>query len=133
MSNWHLYPDRKVVGQDFSGEEHVVVPNQSMSLKEILRRFIKRESLPVERQGVYAEGFGDLEKMMHEDFTQVEERVEELKKKVSDGKKKSSEKAAAEKAAAEKRAKADRPDPKADPAGETASPKAGAGSSDKPA
>jgi len=119
MSNMRLYPDRKVVGQDFSNEKVTVVPNQSMSLKEILRRFIKRESLPVEKQGVYAEGFGDLEKMMHEDFTQVEERVEELKKKVSDGKKKSSEKAAA-------KAKAEA-EPKADPAGETASPKAGTG------
>lgn len=88
MRNLRLYPEVKVIGQDFSKEQVMVVPNQSMTLKEILRRFVRRESLPVEKQGVYAEGFGDLEKMAHEDFVERDERIAELKEKVARGKKK---------------------------------------------
>lgn len=35
------------VGQDYSKEKDIVVPNQSMSLKEILDRFTREQSLPV--------------------------------------------------------------------------------------
>lgn len=104
MSKWHLYPNREIVGQDFSNEKPVVVPNQSMTLKEILRRFVRRESLPIERQGIYAEGFGDLEKIVHEDFTVQEERLNEVRKKVENAKKKSSEKADAKGKAAKAKA-----------------------------
>lgn len=116
-TNWHLYPSRKVVGQDYTNVKKIVVPNQSMTLKEILRRFVRRESLPVEKQGIYAEGFGDLEKMMHEDFTVQEERINELKKRVEDVKAKD----ASAKADAQAKASAKRePEPKADPsAGKT--------------
>lgn len=99
---WRLYPDRQIVGQDLSKEKSVVVPNQSMTLKEILRRFVRRESLPIERQGIYAEGFGDLEKIMHEDFTVQEERLNEVRKKVENAK----EKDARAKADAKSKAKA---------------------------
>lgn len=116
---WHLYPDRKVVGQDFSKEKVIVVPDQSMTLKEILRRFVRRESLPVEHNGIYAEGFGDLEKMVHEDFVEQEERINELRKKVEDGKAKSRKEVDAK-----AKAKSE-----ADPAArETDPPKAGSGS-----
>lgn len=119
MSKWHLYPNREVVGQDFSNEKTVTVPNQSMTLKEILRRFVRRESLPIQRQGIYAEGFGDLEKIMHEDFTVQEERLNEVRKKVEYAKKKSSEKADAKGKAAKAKA--------SETAGETDSPAAGSG------
>ncbi|MEM2002859.1 MAG: hypothetical protein QXT77_09465 [Candidatus Methanomethylicaceae archaeon] len=119
-TNWHLYPSRKVVGQDYTNVKKIVVPNQSMTLKEILRRFVRRESLPVEKQGMYAEGFGDLEKMMHEDFTVQEERINELKKKVADAKEKED---ASAKADAQAKAK-----PKADPSAREADPsQAGSG------
>lgn len=120
---WRLYPDRQVIGQDFSDEKTVTIPDQSMSLKEILRRFVRRESLPVEHKGVYAEGFGDLEKMVNEDFVEQEERINELKKKVEDGKAKSRKEADAKaKAEAEAKARA--------AARETDPPKADSGADD---
>jgi len=111
---WHLYPNREIVGQDFSNEKPVVVPNQSMTLKEILRRFVRRESLPIERQGIYAEGFGDLEKIVHEDFTVQEERLNEVKKKVENAKQKDTRAKADAKGKAAK-AKADTSSGETDP------------------
>lgn len=64
------------------------VPNQSMSLKEILRRFIKREALPVEKEGVYFESEYDLEKLRHEDITVKHEVLAEVKKDVERKKRK---------------------------------------------
>lgn len=53
--------------------DRATVPNQSLSLKQILTKFIKREALPVGRQGVYETKFGDLEKIMNADFVEREE------------------------------------------------------------
>lgn len=75
----YLYPKVVVERQSFLGVKREVVPNQSMSLKEILRRFVKREALPVARQGMYEERFGDLEKLGKADITVQMERIEELK------------------------------------------------------
>lgn len=95
MSKLALYPNaRKVEREDFKGQKINTIPSQSMTLKEIIRRFIRRESLPIERQGVYHEGLGDLEKMSKEDIHDQMERVESLKgkiKRASDKKKKDEE------------------------------------------
>lgn len=55
-----------------------------MSLREILRRFVRRESLPVAREGVYEERFGDLEKLSKADITIQLDKVEELKNRIAD-------------------------------------------------
>lgn len=74
-----LYPSRTEKGQSFKGVKRYAVPNQSMTLQEILRRFIRKESLPVAKEGVYEERFGDLEKLSKKDITEQFEVVEELK------------------------------------------------------
>lgn len=96
-----LYPEVKVLGQSFVGVKRVTVPNQSLSLRDILQRFVRRESLPVLQEGFYEDRFGDLEKIKEEDITQKHERVNELKDVVSKGRK--AEKEAAEKAKADKK------------------------------
>lgn len=82
MSNIRLYPPVTVKGQSFEGVKICTVPNQSMTLKDIIKRFMRKESLPIEHQGVYAEGFGDLEKMSREDITTRHERAANLKPKL---------------------------------------------------
>lgn len=74
-----LYPVVVVKAQSFKSVKKTVVPNQSMSLQEIVRRFVKREQLPVAREGLYEERFGDLEKLSKADITVQMERVEEIK------------------------------------------------------
>lgn len=81
-----LYPPVKVEGQSFKGVKVITVPNQSMTLKEIIKRFIRKESLPIDKEGVYVEGLGDLEKMQHEDMTYRDDRIAELKSIVKSGK-----------------------------------------------
>lgn len=78
-----LYPQVKVPGQSFEGVSRVVVPNQSMSLQEIIKRFVRRESLPVAKDGYYEERFGDIEKLAHADMVIQMERVEELKSQIA--------------------------------------------------
>lgn len=100
----YLYPPVTVKAQSFAHVKKLVIPNQSMSLKEILHRFIKREALPVARQGVYEERFGDLEKMSKMDIFDQMEKVEELKAdmdlmKLKEQRKQQLAKQAAEKAA----------------------------------
>lgn len=79
-----LYPPRVVKGQDFSDAKVFVVPRQSYTLKEILNRFVRRESLPVMKEGVYESRFGDLEKMMRLDILEKFEAVDLLKSKIAD-------------------------------------------------
>jgi len=79
----HLYPQIKVKGQSFEGQPVLTVPNQSLSLKEILERFVRREALPVMKQGVYNTQLGDLEKLANEDITVQMERVQELKENIA--------------------------------------------------
>lgn len=55
------------------------VPNQSMSLMEIIKRFTRKESLPIEKPAVYEDRFGDLEKLSREDITVKRERAQQLK------------------------------------------------------
>jgi len=68
-----MYPRRTWPGQDFTNAKIFTVPDQSMTLREIIRRFLRKESLPVEKDGVYIDGLGDLEKASKADlFTQAE-------------------------------------------------------------
>jgi len=83
MKKLILYPEVKVKGQDYSKVKSVTVPNQSMSLKEIIQRFMRRESLPVSKEGVYNDQLGDLEKIKNLDMTEQVERIEELKTNIA--------------------------------------------------
>lgn len=106
-----LYPKVVVKGQSFKHCKKVVVPQQSMTLQEIIRRFIKRETLPVSHEAVYEDRYDlDLEKLAHEDLTVQGEVLEVFREKVKDldAKVKAEEKekqTAMQKAAAENRAK----------------------------
>lgn len=82
-----MFAEVKVPGQSFKGVKRVVVPNQSMSLREIVQRFIKKESLPLNKEGFYSEDHGDIEKINAEDFTEKVERINELKERVKKGEK----------------------------------------------
>lgn len=80
-----LYPDVIVKGQSFVGCKKLVVPSQSMSLREILRRFVRKESLPISHEGTYEDRYDyDLEKLAKEDLTVQEEVHAEMKAKASD-------------------------------------------------
>jgi len=98
----------KVIGQDFTKVKKVVVPMQSMTLREIIKRFMRKESLPVEKEGIYKDDMGDLEKIAREDITVQMERVENLKKGLSKTKKAEAEKAEAKKKAEAAKLEADR-------------------------
>lgn len=69
-----LYPPVKVIGKSFKHCKVIVVPDQSMKLSDIIRRFIRGEALPVSKEGFYAEGHGDLEKMSKDDLSVLHER-----------------------------------------------------------
>lgn len=89
-------------GKSFAGVKRVTVPNQSMSLRDIIQRFVRRESLPVSKEGIYEERFGDLEKLKHQDITVQMEKVEEMREKLMKIEKRWKDQEAAKKAAAEK-------------------------------
>lgn len=91
--NVRLYPPVKVTGQSFVGVKRVTQPNQSMSLREIVRRFIRRESLPIANQGIFEERFGDLEKISKSDIVEQLERAEELKSQIKSFNKREKDKA----------------------------------------
>ena len=107
-----LYDIKPIVGQSFVGVKRVTVPNQSMSLREIVRRFVRRESVPtLSQDGVYETRFGDLEKLKSADMFDQFEEAERLRGLVNDfdarEKKAAQEKAAQEKADADAKYKAD--------------------------
>lgn len=82
-ANVRLYPVVKVRGQSFKGVKSCVVPRQSMSLREIVQRFVRRESLPISKEGYYEDRFGDLEKIARMDITEQMERVAKLKEQIA--------------------------------------------------
>lgn len=82
-----LYPPVKVTGQSFVGVKRTVVPKQSMSLREIVKRFMRRESLPLSREGNFEERFGDIEKMSKLDITEQFDKADELKASIGKFKK----------------------------------------------
>jgi len=77
-----LYPNVPVAGQSFIDVKVVTVPNQSLSLREIIKRFIRNEALPLEKEGIYEERMGDLEKFAREDITVRHERAAAMKANV---------------------------------------------------
>lgn len=88
-----FYPHaRPRVGKSFKGVKRQTVPNQSLTLKEIVKRFVRRESLPVSRDGIYEERFGDLEKIKHADITEQMDRIAELKAQIANWNKRVREK-----------------------------------------
>lgn len=80
MGKLILYPKVQSKVIDFSKSKNVTVPNQSMSLQEIIRRFTRKESLPIEKEGTYEDRFGDLEKLSRQDITVRLERAGEIKR-----------------------------------------------------
>lgn len=66
-------------GQSFVGVKRSTVPKQSLSLREILKRYVRREPLPGTNDGIYEERFGDIEKISKADITVQMEKVDELK------------------------------------------------------
>lgn len=87
-----LYPPVKVTGKSFKNVKRQTVPNQSLSLREIVRRFVRRESLPISKEGIYEERFGDLEKLKLADITEQLERAEEIKQQIANFNKRELEK-----------------------------------------
>lgn len=86
----------------------LTVPDQSLSLQEILTRFTRNEPLPVGNRVSYHESDDDLEKIQHMDLVDREEFVEKLKTTQKDYEKQEKRKAkqAQEKLQAEALAKA---------------------------
>lgn len=80
MSKLVLYNPPPRVSQDCSGWSQHTVPNQSLSLREIIKRFVRREPLPMSKEGTYFEGDYDLEKLGSSDITEKHEVLEDLKK-----------------------------------------------------
>lgn len=99
------YPVVPVKGQSFKKVKEVTLPDQSMSLREILKRFIRKESLPVNQQGIYEDRAGDLEKLGNQDIFDQMEIANEIKNNIAREKSKldqaDAEKVAADKAAAD--------------------------------
>lgn len=100
----------------FPGVKARTIPDQAMSIKEMFRRFVRREPLPLERDGVYVESEYDLEKISHMDTIEKREILEEMREKVSakDAKVKRAqkEKEEKEKALADAVASVEQKDPK---------------------
>lgn len=81
-----LYPTVVVEGQSFKGCKVYTVPQQNMSLREIIKRFVRREQLPVSHSGVYIENLGDLEKLARADIFERVEQAKELKEYIAKAK-----------------------------------------------
>jgi len=103
MSNVRLYRPVPRVRRMCEGAKRRTLPNQCMSLAEMFRRFVRRESLPVEKQGVYIEGEHDLEKLAKMDRVDQDEILDQLKADTE--RKKKAAKEADQKITAEKEAK----------------------------
>lgn len=67
--------DGKSLGLSFDGVEELTVPNQSMSLEEILQRFVRKEKLPIGKDVQYHETDYDLEKLSRMDLTERDEFI----------------------------------------------------------
>lgn len=89
----------------FTGVKRRTLPNQAMSLAEMFRRFVRREPLPVEKEGVYVESDYDLEKIAHMDTVEKEEVLQEMKEstRVKEAKVKKAQEAHEAKEAAKKK------------------------------
>lgn len=66
-------------GKDFSKIPDVTVPDQSISLAEMIRRFTRNEPLPVGQKVFYMDTKYDLEKVAKMDLVDKEAFIEEQK------------------------------------------------------
>lgn len=120
-----LYPQVVVSKQSFKGTKVCTLPDQSITLKEIIKRFLRKEALPISKEGLYEDRMGDLEKLANEDITVQMERAQELKATLKKAQKQKEDHDNNLKAEAEAKVKADREqllrdlkaqnDPKPDP------------------
>jgi len=85
-------------GVDFRSIKKQVVPNQSMSLQEIIERFTRGEPLPIGQEGSFSEGEDDLEKLKTMDLVDKQEYIDKLKSTQKSYEKQEYEKSMAEKA-----------------------------------
>lgn len=76
-----LYPVVARRRQDFTGVKRVTIPNQTMGLKEMFKRYVRREPLPLEKEGIYVESDYDLEKVAKMDRVDQDEILSEMKAK----------------------------------------------------
>lgn len=67
----------------FPGVKSKYVPDQAMSIAEMFRRFVRREPLPAEKDGVYVESEYDLEKISHMDVIEKQEVLAEMKERTT--------------------------------------------------
>jgi len=67
--------------------------HENRDLVKDIRRFVRREPLPVYTEGVYETRFGDLEKQAKLDITEQQEIAADLRAKISDFQKREQEKA----------------------------------------
>lgn len=65
-------------GADFTGIKSVVVPDQSLSLKEILERFTRGEPLSIGREPMFHDSEDDLEKLRYLDLVDQDEYRDHL-------------------------------------------------------
>lgn len=93
------------VGTSFKDVKKAVIPDQSIGLEKLLKRFTRGESMPVLHQGNYGVvGNYDLEKMKFLDPVERGEIIESMKFIESKFKKQKDAEEAAQKEAAEKKA-----------------------------
>lgn len=84
MRNLRLYPVVDVKKQSFTGHKVHTVPKQSLTLREIIQRYVRKMPIPVSSdQGIYQDRMGDLEKMQHDDLTIQAERARDVKRAIS--------------------------------------------------
>lgn len=67
------------IGISFKGVKDQVVPDQSLSLREILERFTRGESLPIHHEPSEGIQDVDLEKIRHADLVEQHEFIDSLK------------------------------------------------------
>lgn len=79
MKKLALYPAVTVAKQDYSGVKEITVPKQSLTLRQIIERFTRKEALPIEKEGFYSDQYGDLEKLLKKDITVRHEYVEKMR------------------------------------------------------
>lgn len=72
------------VGESYLNEVRQTVPDQNMSLAEILERFTRNEALPIGKAVNYHESDDDLEKVQNMDLVDRQEFAEKLTKTQKD-------------------------------------------------
>lgn len=71
-------------GQDFSNCELLTLPNQAMSLQEIISRFIRAEPLAIGKDVSFFESEDDLEKLLRLDPVDKDAYIAKMRKVQSD-------------------------------------------------